>query len=189
MDNNTEKHNMEQKGDGTKRLAAVAVLTAVTAVFTYIIRVPIAPTRGYINLGDVAIYFSAFTFGPLTAMLAGGLGPAIADILAGYSQWAPISLVIHGLQGLAAGYLFRLISGRGGEKRRRNVVGYTAAGAAGTVIMVALYLIAGGFMVGFGAAVVEVPGNLIQNAVGLAGGIALTAAVKKAYPPVTRYNW
>lgn len=173
---------------GTRRLAAIAVLTAVTAVFTYIVRVPIAPTRGYINLGDVAIYFTAFTFGPLTALISGGLGPAIADILAGYSQWAPISLVVHGLQGFAVGYLFRLITAKEGEKRH-FVVGYLVAGLVGTAIMVGLYLLSGAFMVGFGAAVVEVPGNLIQNAVGLAGGITLTATVRKAYPPVRRYSW
>ena len=179
----------EQDGSGTKRLAAIAVLTAVTAVFTYIVRVPIAPTRGYINLGDVAIYFSAFTFGPLTALIAGGMGPAIADILAGYSQWAPITLVVHGLQGFIAGYLFRVITGGREGVKRRLLPGYVAAGAGGTLCMAGLYLLAGSFMVGFGPALVEVPGNLIQNAVGLAGGISLTAAVKKAYPPVSRYSW
>lgn len=183
MNENTDDRN------GTRRIAAVAVLTAVTAVFTYIVRIPIAPTRGYINLGDVAIYFTAFTFGPWTAMLAGGLGPAIADLLAGYSQWAPITLVVHGLQGLAAGYLFRLVGGREGGEHRRRALGFALAGAAGTVIMTGLYLLSGSFMVGFGAAAVEVPGNLIQNAVGLAGGIILTAAVRKAYPPVSRYTW
>jgi len=185
---NSDRENKQGRLN-TRRLATVAVLTAVTAVFTYIVRIPIAPTRGYINLGDVAIYFSAFTFGPITALLAGGLGPAIADIIAGYSQWAPITLVIHGLQGLAAGYLFRVVSGRDRGEKGRIIAGYTAAGAVGTTIMVGLYLLAGGFMVGFGAALVEVPGNLIQNAVGLAGGISLTAAVRKAYPPVTRFSW
>ncbi|MBN2051343.1 MAG: ECF transporter S component [Spirochaetales bacterium] len=189
MDSGKDKEDQAAGGNGTKHLAAVAILTAVTTVFTYIIRVPIAPTRGYINLGDVAIYFTAFTFGPLTALFAGGLGPAIADILAGYSQWAPITLGIHGLQGLLAGYLFRLLSRRRSESPSGKAAGYTLGGVAGTVVMTGFYFLAGGLMVGFGAALVEVPGNLIQNAVGLTGGIVLTAAVRKAYPPVERFSW
>jgi hypothetical protein len=44
-------------------------------------------------------------------------------------------------------------------------------------------------MVGFGAALVELPGNLLQNLVGVAGAIPLTIAVRQAYPPVTELRW
>jgi len=97
----------KQAASPAMRIAMAAVLTAVTVVFTYLVRIPIAPTRGYINLGDVAIYFTAFTFGPVTAFIAGGVGTGIADLIAGYGQWAPISFVIHGVQGLAAGLILR----------------------------------------------------------------------------------
>ena len=150
-------------------------------VFTYVVRIPVAPTRGYINLGDVAVFFSAFTFGPFTALISGGLGPAIADIVSGYFQWAPITFAAHGLQGLAAALVIRALSGK--------KIAEPAAGLAGMIVMVGLYLAGGAFMVGFGAAVVEVPMNVLQNAVGILGGFVLSKAVKKAYPPVSRLVW
>ncbi|MBN1834790.1 MAG: ECF transporter S component [Spirochaetales bacterium] len=168
------------------RIASLAVLTAVTAVFTYMVRIPVAPTRGYLNLGDVAIYFTAFSFGPVTALISGGLGTALADMISGYSQWAPISLVVHGLQGLVAG----LIGGILGKGPRRVFNPYWLVGAAaGTVLMCGGYLLSGTFMVGFGAALVELPGNLLQNLAGIAGGIPLAMAVRRAYPPIGEMRW
>jgi uncharacterized membrane protein len=167
-------------------IAAVAVLTAVTTVFTYIVRIPIAPTRGYLNLGDVAIYFSAFTLGPVTALLAGGLGTALADLIAGYPQWIPISLLVHGLQGLLAALIAVIPLGRG---RWPFPPAWLAAGGVGTLVMCAGYFFAGAVMYGFGAAVVELPGNLLQNVAGLLGGIPLSLAVRRAYPPVEQLRW
>ncbi len=163
------------------RIAAIAIMTAVTMVFTYVVRIPVAPTRGYINLGDVAVFFTAFTFGPFTALISGGLGPAIADIVAGYSQWAPITFAAHGLQGFVAALIIKALSTRKFAE--------PAAGFAGMIVMVGLYLLGGAFMVGFGAAAVEVPMNILQSAVGVAGGFVLSRAVRKAYPPVKRLAW
>lgn len=89
------------------RIATLAILIAVTALFTYIIRIPVAPTRGYINFGDVSIYFTALIFGPFTAFITGGAGTAIADLISGYSQWAPFTFLAHGLQGLMIGMVAR----------------------------------------------------------------------------------
>ncbi len=169
------------------RIATVAVLTAVTAVFTYLVRIPIAPTRGYLNLGDVAVYFSAFSLGPLTALLSGGLGTALADLLAGYPQWIPISLLVHGLQGLLAALVAAVPLKAGG--RWPLPPAWLAAGGVGTLVMCAGYFIAGAVMFGAGAALVELPGNLLQNVVGLAAGIPLSLAVRKAYPPVAELRW
>ena len=175
MSDNTERKNT------SGRIAAIAVMTAVTMVFTYVVRIPIAPTRGYLNLGDVAVFFTAFTFGPFTALISGGLGPAIADIVAGYSQWAPITFAAHGLQGFAAALVIKALASR--------KIAEPLAGLAGMVVMVGLYLLGGAFMTGFAAAAVEVPMNILQNAVGVFGGFVLSRAVKKAYPPVKRLVW
>lgn len=175
------------------RIATIAVLTAVTVVFTYLVRIPIAPTRGYLNLGDVAVYFCAFTLGPLTALLAGGLGTALADLLAGYPQWIPISLLVHGLQGLLAALVAVLPLGRLSPGRRDSrwpfPPAWLAAGGVGTLVMCAGYFTAGAVMYGFGAALVELPGNLLQNVAGLLAGIPLSLAVRKAYPPVAELRW
>jgi uncharacterized membrane protein len=168
------------------RIATLSVLTAATAFFTFAVRIPIAPTRGYLNLGDVVIYFAAFTFGPFTALFAGGLGTALADIISGYSQWAPISLLVHGLQGLAAGFIAG--SAASASASRLNLR-WLAAACAGTLVMCSGYLGGGALMVGFGAALVELPGNVVQNLAGVLGAIPLTLAVRRAFPPALEMRW
>lgn len=162
------------------RVASIAVLTAVTTVFTLFVRVP-SPARGYFNLADVAIAFAAFTFGPISAMIAGGLGTAFADLIGSYAQWAPISLVVHGLQGLTIGLIARIKPG--------NLPVAILAGVAGIAVMVVGYGAGGALLTGIGPALAEAPGNLVQSAAGVILGIPLSLAVARAYPPVRTYTW
>lgn len=158
-------------------VAIVAIMIAVTAVFTILVRVPIPATQGYFNFSDVAIYFTAFAFGPWIGFVAGGLGTQMADLLGGYPQFAMLTLLAHGLQGLVAGLL-----GRG-----KGMVGLILAWLAGTVVMVALYFLGEGLVLtGWGPALAEIPANLLQNIVGGVVGIPLFYAVRRAYPPITQ---
>ncbi len=187
---------MEERTPNVKRqispafkVSSVAILTAITAVFTLVVRIPIAPTRGYINLGDVAIYFTAFTLGPITAMIAGALGTGLADIIGGYPQWSIISFFIHGIQGFAVGAVMRGAIGLTEQQTKLSRVRILIAGLLGTSIMVLLYYLAGAAMSGFGPALAEIPGNIIQNVVGVVGGLLLTRAIYRAYPPVRDFYW
>ncbi len=186
------------------KISTITILTAITTVFTLAVRIPIAPTRGYINLGDVAIYFSAFAFGPFTAFVTGGLGTALADIIGGFAQWAPITFFAHGLQGFVIGLavgMMRLKTDNADDMEITSnsflsgtfnwgVIGRLAlAFIFGTVVMAGGYLIAESFIVGWGAALVELPGNIMQNVAGLVGGVPLTIALKKAYPPIVNLRW
>jgi uncharacterized membrane protein len=194
------------------KVASLAILIAVTAIFTYIIRIPIAPTRGYINFGDVAIFFTAILFGPWTAFIAGGVGTALADLISGYAQWAPFTFFAHGLQGLFIGLVIKAGVGMRNLSRRKNseideadvegesdpesvrrlmpnILTLIIAFLVGTITMGGIYFITGGIMVGFPAAAAEIPGNILQNAVGVIGGTPLALAVWKAYPPIRHYNW
>ncbi len=160
------------------RLALAALLIALTAVFTLSVRVPVPATQGYVNLSDVAITFAGLVFGPWLGLAAGGIGAALADLLGGYAQFAPLSLIAHGLEGLAIGWL-----GRG----RRTVTGMIPAWLVGAAVMVAGYLIGEGlFLTGWPAAIAEVPMNIVQVIVGGVIGIPLVLAVRAAYPPVDR---
>lgn len=179
------------------RIATLAILIAVTALFTYVVRIPVAPTRGYINFGDVAIFFTAILFGPITAFITGGVGTALADLLAGYAQWAPFSFLAHGLQGLGIGLIIKA-----GRKMRTSshrekddlpqkpgIISLLLAFVVGTLIMGGIYFLTGGIMVGFAAAAAEIPGNILQNLVGILIGTPLALAVWKAYPPIRYYIW
>ena len=158
-------------------IAISAVLIAVTAVFTLLVRVPIPATQGYFNFSDVAVYFTAFTFGPWVGLVAGGIGTALADVVGGWAQFAPLTLVAHGLEGLLAGLL-----GRG-----KSLPGQILAWLVGAFAMIAIYFLGEYFLFGYGpAAWPEVPVNILQNVVGGLVGIPLCHAVRRAYPPVAR---
>lgn len=184
MDN---RRNASRTKSFSFKIASASILTALTVVMTLIIRIPMAPTRGYINLGDVAIFFAAVTFGPAAAFIAGGIGTAIADIISGYSQWALFSFLIHGLQGAAAGALFRILYKK--ENKSSGIISASSIFLAGSIIMAGGYFITGSFMTGIGAAITEIPMNIIQNGVGTIGGYLLSFSVKKAYPPVINFKW
>jgi uncharacterized membrane protein len=163
------------------RIASISILAAVTAVLTIVVRIP-TPAKGYINFGDVAIVFTAITLGPLSGMLAGGLGTAVSDVLSGFANFAPISLVVHGLQGLLVGLVVSIRP----EKLWLQILG----GIAGTIAMVGGYLAAEAlFISGTGPALAEAPLNLIQAVVGVVLGILVSAAVVRAYPPVRQWRW
>jgi uncharacterized membrane protein len=169
------------------RVAAVAVLTALTVVIGYI-RVPLPATQGIFTLADIAIYFAAFCLGPWTAAVAGGLGTALIDLIGGTAQYAPTSFIVHGLQGLLAG-LIAGIAGAGARGGTRALF-WVLAGAVGTVVMAGGYLAAETlFYGGFAKAVTEVLFNIAQSVVGAVGGGLLALAVRRAYPPVQRLRW
>ncbi len=158
-------------------VAVIAVMIAVTTVFTISVRIPVPATQGYVNFSDVAIYFASFAFGPWVGLIAGGIGAALADIIGGYAQFSILTFLAHGLEGLLAGYFGRKMGLRG------MLLGW----ALGTIAMVGLYLLGEGLvLVGWGPALVEMPFNILQNVVGALVGIPLVYAVRKAYPPIAQ---
>ncbi len=169
---------MQRKSLDPRLLAVMAVMTAIVYVLTRVVQVP-TPVVGYIHLGDVGVFFSAFAFGPVVGAVAGGLGTALADLTSPYAQWAIFSLLIHGAQGWAAGWL---------AGRFQGVKGILLAAVVGGVIVVAGYLLAGTILVGFGGALSEVPLNVVQVAAGAVVSVPLFAAVRQAYPPIMRFG-
>ena len=159
-------------------IALVALLIALTTVFTLVIRVPVPATQGYVNLSDVAVTFTGLVFGPWVGFVAGGVGAALADLLGGYAQFAWLSFIAHGLEGLTIGFL-----GRG----RRSAPGMIFAWLAGSLVMIVCYLLGEGlFLTGWPAALAEVPANAFQALLGAVIGIPLVIAVRLAYPPIDR---
>lgn len=60
-----------------------AVFTALVTAATLLIRIPVPATQGYINLGDAVVIAAGLLLGPRTGLIAGGIGSALADWLAG----------------------------------------------------------------------------------------------------------
>lgn len=89
----------------TNKLTTTALAIATVTVVTLFLKIPLPASKGYFNLGEAVIYLVAFLFGGPIAALAGGLGAALADLLAGYTFYAPITLMIKGLEGWLVGRL------------------------------------------------------------------------------------
>lgn len=167
----------------TRDLTLTALLIALTTVATMVIRIPVPATQGYINLGDSMVYISALLFGPITGLLAGGIGSALADLLGGFSQFAPYTLVIKGLEGLLVGLLsWRLV------RRLSPTAGSILAAGVAIVIgggaMVSGYFVAEAYLLKLGvqAAAAEVPGNIFQVVGGLVVAIPAALILRNLVP-------
>jgi len=143
---------------------------------TMLVQIPIPPTRGYLNFGEIMVFTSALLFGRFVGGLAGGIGLSIADIVTGYGYFAPYTLLIKGLEGFVAGAI------RDGKSTRRDVLGWFV----GAVAMVSGYFLAEAYVMGFGvpAALVEVPSNIIQVASGAIVAIPLARGLRNRIPKI-----
>lgn len=163
----------------TKLLVMTALFAALGYVGTAALQVP-TPTNGYVNLGDAVVILGAFLLGPVYGAIAGGIGPALADLLSGYVMWVPGTLVIKALMGLAAALLYRALG--------KKLGAMLAAGVAAETIMVAGYwlytalmsLSESGFGLSLMAAAAGIPGNLVQAAFGIAASTLLALMLKKS---------
>ena len=172
-----------QQNRNALKVAMVAVLTAVVVVFTLVVRIPTA--KGYLNLCDVAICFIAFTFGPWSAFIAAGLGTALADLISGYAQWAPISFVVHGVEGLLIALIVRQKGNEAVSIFRKLLAGLVCI----ATVSLGYFALSALFISTASVAAAEIPGNIAQSGVGFVLGLGVSSAVKKAYPPVRSLSW
>lgn len=147
----------------TVYISLLAILTALTTVSTIVLIVPFPTTAGYFNLGDVLVMLSGFLLGPLGGFFAGGVGSAIADLIVA-PQYAPITLVAKGLEGMFVG----LLSAKTIQENRISTWDVTGVALASITMMLG-YLLGEIFILNysFGAALAElITVNSIQVIVG-----------------------
>lgn len=113
------------------RIGIIGAFTALAFAGTILIRIPLPASGGYFNLGDTFVMAAALLYGPVAGLLAGLIGPALADAI-GYPQFILATAVVKGLEGLVVGLL-----GRQAANGLRQVVGL----ALGVMILVAGYYI------------------------------------------------
>jgi uncharacterized membrane protein len=167
------------------RIAAVSILAALTFVLGFVAKIPLPVTKGVLTLADVIIFFAAFAFGPFTAAIAGGVGAVLIDLIGGFAQFAPTSLVVHGTEGLIAG----LIAAAAYQKKS-EVLAWIIAGVCGVAILVGGYFLAELiFYGGLATASWEVLPNMFQGVFGAICGSLLARGIRRAYPPIQVLRW
>ena len=158
------------KNNRLGELTKAAVLIALTVVMTMVVQIPTPSTNGYLNLGDMVIFIAAMMLGKKGGLVVGGVGSALADILLGYTHYAPITLVVKGLEGFIAGAVLQT---KVGKKYP------LLATVIGGIWMALGYYTAEIFMYGAKAAVVGIPGNLMQGLFGAVTSVVLYKALSK----------
>ena len=155
----------------TIRLAIAAVMAALVCVATLLIQIPNPATRGYINVGDAMIMTSALIFGMEVGGFAGGVGSALADIISGYGYFAPLTLLVKGIEGVLAGKISN------GKDWKRDLLAVLIGGAE----MVVGYFLGEAFVMGYEVpgALTEIPGNIFQVLAGGIIGIPLALVVRR----------
>ncbi|MBZ6527418.1 ECF transporter S component [Aerococcaceae bacterium DSM 111021] len=142
----------------TNNLIKIALLTALTTAISILFIIPVPAMNGIVTLCEAGIYLSAVLLGPAGGLWVGALSGGLIDMLSGYPQWALFSIIIHGIQGLLVGYMYR---------RLPKSFDLILSLVIGSLIMITGYFIATIILYTWPAAVASIPGNLIQNIFGM----------------------
>jgi uncharacterized membrane protein len=121
------------------------------------------------------LFIASILFGPKKAALAGAIGMGLFDIVGGWALWAPITIVARGLQGYIVGKI-AWSKGRNGTSIAFNVI----ATIVSIPFMIAVYYIGEGILYGnWIAPLASVPGDLVQNILGIIVAVPVCVALKK----------
>lgn len=157
----------------TRKLALIAILIALTVSLSLLFIIPIPATKGFMTLCEVGIYTSAILLKNPAGLAVGGLSGLLIDLLSGYPQWCLFSLIIHGLQGLTAGYL---------TSKKNTRLQIILALFISSLIMIIGYFLATSFLFGWPAGFASIPGNIIQNIFGIIVTVPLVFELKRVHP-------
>ena len=132
-------------------LALTAIMTALVCIMTLIFQISIPQTQGFFNLGDSAVYISAILFGPIIGAFSGGVGSALADLILGYSLFAPITLVTKGTEGFVVGLISNaLLPPRRANTRWKVFISLTGLTVGIIIILIGLLFYSTPWQIGVG---------------------------------------
>lgn len=156
-----------------------ALFASLCCVATMVIQIP-TPTGGFLNLGDAVVVLSAFFLGPVYGTLSAGLGSALADIFAGYAQYAPATFIIKALMALCVWFVLHIFS-KLTDKKPNLFFLFTALGALfAEIIMILGYLLFEGVILQYGVgAFASVIPNAMQGLAGIIAGTLLTELLRR----------
>ena len=152
---------MNTKGKlSVKQLAMAGVMAALVFVMTYLPKVHVPITGGYIHLGDGMIFLGAMLLGPV-GIASAAVGSALSDLVGGYMVYILPTFLIKGVMALVAWKLYK----------PGNVLQTALAFILAEVVMVAGYFAFEAVMYGVAAAAGAIVPNAIQGLGGVVVGI------------------
>ena len=157
-----------KKSIKTTDITVTALFAAIVCVATFIIKIPVPATQGYIHFGDAFIILAGIFPGMGLGMLSAGIGSGLADLFSGYPVYSPVTFGIKALCAITVSLIYKKTANRISSPIVRLIIG----GIASTAIITGGYLVFELILYG-NAAFVEVPMNLIQGGSGIAISCAL----------------
>ncbi len=140
----------------TLKMIYSALFTALIFVATQFIRLPLP--FGYFNFGDCFVILSAVVIGGPHSAAAAAIGSVLADILSGYTIYAPATLIIKGIMAVVM-----ILSAKPHSKRSFKNIFLILGSVVAEVIMILGYFLYDVFLYGIGGAVASVFGNIMQG--------------------------
>ena len=159
------------------------MMTAMVMIATTFFKIPNA--MRYIHLGDGFVLLAAIILQKKYACFAGGVGAGLADIYEGYAVWAPWTLVIKIVMVLIVQLFFDFLTKRASNGKhiaKIAVIRFAELFAYALAVLwtVSGYCIAQGFISGnWIAPVADIPGNVLQAAVGSIITILVSVTLEK----------
>ncbi len=99
--------NLRGTNKGLQKTVFGALLIAISVVLGRFVLIPVPMTKGNINLCDLGILIGSLLLGPWYGLVIGGFSGMLLDLFSGYTQYMFFSFIAHGLEGFAAGWLYR----------------------------------------------------------------------------------
>ena len=178
----------KNKRSTASKLTFTAIFAALICVSTFMIKIPVPATQGYIHFGDIFVMLSGIFCGPGYGLLAAGIGSGLADLFSGYVIYAPVTFAIKSVGCIAVSYIFRSLikrsanttagsrtnsSYQGSSETPRNPIAVIViSGIAFTAILVGGYYLFEVILYGQ-AALFEIPMNALQGGFATAGACGL----------------
>ena len=144
------------------------LFTALTLLATLFLKIPTG--IGYANMGDGFVLAAGALLGPFAGIPA-ALGSMLADLMLGYTIYAPATLVIKGLMGLLAGLFIQ----KAAAFSWKNLLLFAAL----ELWMVLGYFLFECVLYGVAAALGSVVPNLLQGVVGAVLALILVPLLQK----------
>ncbi len=161
----------------TFNLIITSMLIALVFVATVLlnIRLPIAANGGLVHMGTAMLFIASILFGPKKGAIAGAVGMGLFDLFAGWTLWAPFTIIARGLQGYIVGKI-AWSNGRNGSSVAFNLLAMIVS----IPPMLAVYYVCEGILYNnWIAPMASIPGNITQNVVGIIVAIPVAIMLKR----------
>ena len=168
----------------TIQLVQYAMLVALVFIATLLlnIKLPISANGGLVHLGSAMLFIIAVLFGPKHGAIAGAFGMGLFDLVSGWTFWAPFTFITRGMQA----YIIGRIAWSGQREGNSPTMNTIAIVVSIPVMLTGYYIceriLYNSWIIPFAS----IPGNLVQNGVGLVIAIPAVIALRKALRSVLK---